>query len=160
MPNEGAPNRAIMGEESLMDEVTGILRLANTHRTNDAPDASMLHCRRALEAIVHHLWIGKYGEDPPREMYLAEKMVKLERCSRYFSVNRIASSWIHWSPKSPHDREIAKREIGKCIEHLNIIMKEVVGRVPSIDSSEYTMLDAWNRLLSDSGRTVLANGGE
>ena len=155
MPNEEAPNRAIMGEESLMDEVTGFLRLANTHRTND-PCASMLHCRRALEAIVHHLWIEEYGENPPREMHLAEKMVELERCRRYFSVNRITSSWIHWSPKSSHDR----CEIGKCIEHLNLIMKEVVGRVPSIDSSEYTMLDALDRLLSDSGRTVLANGGD
>ena len=155
MPNEGAPNRAIMGEESLMDEVTGFLRLANTHRTNDR-NASMLNCRLALEAIVHHLWIGKYGEGPPREMHLAEKMVELERCNRYFSVNRIASSWIHYSPKPPHDRY----EIGKCIEHLNLIMKEVVGRAPSIDSSEYTMRDALDRLLSDSGRTVLANGGE
>ena len=72
-----------------------------------------------------------------------------------FVVNRITSSWIHWTPKGSQDNS----EIGTCIRLMSVILKEVFGLIPEVDSNECTIMDSLVKALSESGQTFVFTGG-
>ena len=138
-----------------VDKLAEMIGLARIYRKTD-PYSSMLHCRRALEAVVHHLCNEKFPMSDSYPEHLAKKIsfLNLERPGKYFAVNRITSSWIHWTPKGSQDNS----EIGTCIRLMGVILKEVFGLIPEVDSNECTIMDSLVKALSESGQTVVLGG--
>ena len=117
---EGNCEQKIQEEIPSAENFHEMLRLARFYRSQD-PHSAMLYCRRTLEAIVHHLTNAKFPKlnHPNTPLAKRIKTLDLESPNPFFSINRITSSWIHWSPEK--DRDIS--EIDKCIRLLTKILK-------------------------------------
>ena len=115
----GNHERKIQEAIPSVDNFHEMLRLARAYRKKD-PHSAMLYCRRALEAIVHHLTNVKFPEHEISNTHLAKRIrnLDLESPNPFFSVNRMTSTWIHWSPEK--DRDIS--EIDKCIRLVTKIL--------------------------------------
>ncbi len=140
----------------LLERVNGMLIFARRHRNSD-PHASMLHCRRALEVIVHHLYYMKFPKkDRSFQMHLAERIARLnlDRPEAFFKVNRIASSWIHWKPG--YEQNLS--DVGVCIQLVGRIVKEELGGVSDNCPFPFTIGDALERALSEANEGVLVVG--
>ena len=132
------------------------LELARMYQKTD-PCSSMLHCRRSLEVVIFHLLDEKQLVNNSYPQHLAQKIksLKLERPGKYFAVNRLTSSWIHWTPKGTQE----KSEIGTCIYLMGKILEEIFGITPEESSKEYTMFDALTKNLSEASGAIYLLGG-
>ena len=111
------------------------------------PHASMLHCRRSLEAVVRHLVDEKGPTDSDLE-FMAKKInfVRPENAEKYWHVNRVTSSWIHWNPEGTQGR----LEVKKCIRIMREILEEVFGIESGANETGFSILDSFTRNLSEA----------
>jgi len=135
---DGNYEQKIQEENPSVDSFHEMLILARSYRSQD-PHSAMLYCRRALEAIVHHLTNTKFPNHNHPNTHLAKriKTLDLESPNPFFSVNRITSYWIHWSPEK--DRDIS--EIDKCIRLLTKILKTEFASSLGEKPNEFSILD-------------------
>jgi len=122
------------------------LELATLYSEVD-PCSSMLHCRRSLEAVMHHLLNDKGATDSDLE-FMAKKInfVRPENDWKYWHVNRVTSSWIHWNPEGTQGRI----EVKKCIRIMREILEEVFGIESGANETGFSILDSFTRNLSEA----------
>ncbi len=132
------------------------LELANLYSKLD-PYSSMLHCRRSLEVVMHHLLDEK---NPARDSDLKLmcnkiKFVNPENQWKYWRVNQISSAWIHWTPEVTH----SGTEVEKCIRIMGEILEDVFGMESWTNQKGFSILDSFTRNLPGAiGALALGRG--
>lgn len=113
------------------------------------PCSSMLHCRRSLEAVMHHHLNENKTIDSSSELMSKKiKLVSPENEWKYWYVNRVTSTWIHWTPEATKGRPKVK----KCIRIMGEILKEVfeIEMEVNVTETRYSMLDSFTSNLSEA----------
>ncbi len=96
---------------------------------------------------MHHLLNDKGATDSDLE-FMAQKInfVRPENAEKYWHVNRVSSSWIHWNPEGTQGRI----EVKKCILIMGEILEEVFGIESGVNETGFSILDSFTKNLSEA----------